>query len=200
MSQAVSLTPLAVAALALLAEKPMHPYEMYQTLNQSFQGCSLNVKPGSLYHTVARLVRCDYVRAVCTDREGKRPERTTYEITESGRAGLSAQVSSMLAEPVDEYPQFFIAIGEANNLPADEVLDLLRDRVAALTERKNMLEKNILAAKKLGIERRLWLGLEFSHSSAESEICWVTRIIDELESGVLPWSSDMGELEARFAT
>ncbi|HWU59288.1 MAG TPA: PadR family transcriptional regulator, partial [Microbacteriaceae bacterium] len=28
------ITPLAIATLALLAERPMHPYEMYQTLIQ----------------------------------------------------------------------------------------------------------------------------------------------------------------------
>ena len=41
-----TLTPLAVAALALLAEGPTHPYEMYQTLVQRSEDRLVKVRPG----------------------------------------------------------------------------------------------------------------------------------------------------------
>jgi DNA-binding PadR family transcriptional regulator len=96
------LTPLAVAALALLAERPMHPYEMYQTLITRSEDRLVKVRPGSLYHTVDRLTRQGFVEAVGTDRGGNRPERTTYNITESGQLALSERVAEMLATPVNE--------------------------------------------------------------------------------------------------
>ena len=42
------LTPLGLAALALLAERPMHPYEMYQTLVHRREDRNVKVRPGSL--------------------------------------------------------------------------------------------------------------------------------------------------------
>ncbi len=55
------LTPLAVSALALLNEHPMHPYEMYQSLLERHKDRIVKVRPGSLYHTVERLHAADLV-------------------------------------------------------------------------------------------------------------------------------------------
>ncbi|HEY8282618.1 MAG TPA: PadR family transcriptional regulator, partial [Leifsonia sp.] len=116
-----SLTPLGVAALALLVERPMHPYEMYQTLVQRSEERVVKVRPGSLYHTVDRLAASGLVRATGTEREGNRPERTTYEITERGSLALSERVAEILGTPVNEYPEFPLALGEAHNLPVESV-------------------------------------------------------------------------------
>ena len=43
------LTPLGVASLALLAEEPMHPYEMYQLLMARHEDRLVKVRPGTLY-------------------------------------------------------------------------------------------------------------------------------------------------------
>ena len=49
------LTPLAISVLALLNERPMHAYEMYQLLLSRHNNRIVKVRPGSLYHTVERL-------------------------------------------------------------------------------------------------------------------------------------------------
>ncbi|BAS16724.1 transcriptional regulator protein [Arthrobacter sp. Hiyo8] len=48
-----ALTPLGVAALALLVEAPMHPYEMYQLLMARHEDRLVKVRPGTLYHASA---------------------------------------------------------------------------------------------------------------------------------------------------
>jgi DNA-binding PadR family transcriptional regulator len=73
----MSLTPLAVSILALLAERPMHPYEMYSLMLERHQDWVVKVKPGSLYHTVDRLARDELVEVAGTERAGSRPERTS---------------------------------------------------------------------------------------------------------------------------
>lgn len=88
-----TLTPLAMAALALLAERPMHPYEMYQTLIHRSEDRIVKVRPGSLYHTVARMADQGLARVTGTEREGNRPERTTYEITERGHLALAERIA-----------------------------------------------------------------------------------------------------------
>ena len=76
--------PLALAVLVCLYEKPMHPYEVAQTLRQRAKGESVRLNYGSLYAVVEALEKKGFIEATGTLREGKRPERTVYEITENG--------------------------------------------------------------------------------------------------------------------
>ena len=89
MARATALTPLGVAALSLLVEEPMHPYEMYQLLIARHEDRLVKVRPGTLYHAVGRLEEQGLVTATGTDREGNRPERTTYTISAAGREALT---------------------------------------------------------------------------------------------------------------
>lgn len=51
-AKVAELTPLGVASLALLAEEPRHPYEMYQVLMARHEDRLVKVRPGTLYHAV----------------------------------------------------------------------------------------------------------------------------------------------------
>ena len=50
-----TLTPLALAVLRLLHERPMHPYEMHQLVRDRGTDFAIKVRAGSLYHAVERL-------------------------------------------------------------------------------------------------------------------------------------------------
>ena len=60
-----------------------------------------------------------------TGRDGRRPERTVYEITLAGRDELRAWMADLIAEPTKEYPQFEAALCLLPVLPPDEALALL---------------------------------------------------------------------------
>ena len=83
---------LALALLSLLGQQPMYPYEMAQTLRARGKDQSLKINWGSLYTVVQNLEKNGFIEAVATEREGRQPERTTYQITEAGqgRAGRLA--------------------------------------------------------------------------------------------------------------
>ena len=82
------LTPMGVMVLALLLEGDMHPYEMVRLMRARRDERLLAVTNGTLYHTVGRLQRGGLIDEVGTDREGNRPERTTYTLTDAGRDAL----------------------------------------------------------------------------------------------------------------
>jgi DNA-binding PadR family transcriptional regulator len=171
------ITPLAIATLALLVERPMHPYEMYQTLIQRAEDRIVKVRPGSLYHTVDRLTERGLVRATGTQREGNRPERTTYEITESGQMTLTGRVAEMLATPVNEYPEFPLAIGEAHNLPRATVLDLLGRRLVRLRADLEFLSTGLIDVKQKKVERKFWLDITYQKAMLEAEIAWISGLV-----------------------
>ncbi|MFI6868664.1 PadR family transcriptional regulator [Nocardia sp. NPDC050406] len=182
-----ALTPMAIAVLALLEERPMHPYEMYQLLTLRREDYLIKIRPGSLYHTVDRLAEQELVHAEGTGRAGNRPERTSYRIADSGRAALRARVASILVQPEREYPIFPVALSESHNLPRQQVIDALRQRITALD--LDIAELDALRAwtRHKGVPRRYWMVLDYIHTQRDAEVTWLRGFVEELESGELPW-------------
>lgn len=184
---ASTLTPLGVAVLALVAERPMHPYEMMQTLLQRATDRLVKLRPGSLYHTVDRLLRDGYVDAVGVDRAGNRPERTTYALTEQGAEVLHTQLAAMIAAPVNEFPRFPLALAEAHNLPRDTALDLLRDRVDRLDRVLSELRAGVDQVRAKDLPERYWAELTYQIAMFETEQRWVSEFLQGIESGDIAW-------------
>jgi len=184
------MTPLAMAALALLSEHPMHPYEMYQTLIQRHEDRLVKVRPGSLYHTVNKLTELGLVRVTGTDREGNRPERTTYEITERGQLALAERIADIIAAPVYEFPSFPVAIGEAHNLPKDTVIDLVRRRLKGLDVLREEAEDAFVHFGRTALPRKYWLDVSYLEAVYSAEREWLTKLVADLESGELDWAEE----------
>lgn len=182
-----SVTPLAIAVLALLEERPMHPYEAYQLLITRREDMLVKVRPGSLYHTVTRLADQGLVQAEGVDRDGNRPERTTYRITEAGRTTLRTRIAEILRNPGREYPVFPLALGEAHNLPAPEVLALLRERVERLAQDLADIDMMSQWAGEHGVPRPYWIALPYLRATIAADIAWVENLISELHSGEMEW-------------
>ncbi|GAB3394073.1 PadR family transcriptional regulator [Humibacter soli] len=182
-----ALTPLAIAVLGLLLERPMHPYEMFQTFITRSEDHIVKVRPGSLYHAVERLERDGLVRAIGTEREGNRPERTTYEITDVGRDRMLERVTEMLGEWKYEYPEFPVAIAEAHNLPADTVIRLLERRMLALGAQLKLVGGAVDHVEGKQLERKYWLEASYLRVIVEAEAAWVQNLLDELRNGTIEW-------------
>jgi len=182
-----ALSPISLAALGLLIERPMHPYEMYQLLLERSEDRLLKVRPGTLYHAVDRLERDGLARALGTEREGNRPERTTFDITESGRRTLLRRIGEMLAAPADEYPEFPLAVSEAHNLTRAQVIAALRSRTQALTDEQEVVTGRLHALGGGTIPRLYWLDIEYDSAMRAAEIRWLETAVAQLESGQLAW-------------
>jgi DNA-binding PadR family transcriptional regulator len=186
------LTPLAIAALALLLERSMHPYEMYQLLITRAEDRLVKVRPGSLYHTIDRLTREGYVESLGTDREGNRPERTTYRITEAGQLALSERITEIIATPVNSYAEFPLGIAEAHNLSKEVFIELLGRRRLRLTSELETLRGGLadVSQQKKSIPKKYWLDITYQEAIVSAEIAWIEGTTTDLESGELDWSSD----------
>ncbi|MDR6987780.1 DNA-binding PadR family transcriptional regulator [Paenarthrobacter nitroguajacolicus] len=191
MPKASDLTPLGVASLALLAEEPMHPYEMYQLLMARHEDRLVKVRPGTLYHAVGRLEENGLVEATGTEREGNRPERTTYRITPAGHQALDARLQAMLSTPVNEYPLFPHAIAEAHHLPASVVTELLEERVVALSADLDFLVRAEAAVTAKGLDRKYWIDITYQQAMRRTEIAWIRGLLEELGNGQLPWDEPL---------
>src|SRR6201982_3775509 len=78
-------TPVALSVLSLLNERSMHPYEMRSLMRERRHDRAFRIRESSVYDTVARLAERGFIEPVEVNREGRRPERTVYAISEAGR-------------------------------------------------------------------------------------------------------------------
>ena len=135
--------PLALAVLALLFERPMHPYEMAATLKQRHKEESIKLRYGSLYTVIVLLLARGLIRAKETSREGKRPERTVYTLTDAGYEALMDWMRDLIRDPVKEYPQFEAGLCLLPVLPPGEATALLGHRAARLAGHVAALETQL---------------------------------------------------------
>jgi DNA-binding PadR family transcriptional regulator len=181
------LTPVGIAVLALLNERPMHAYEMFQLLMSREEDRLIKVRLGTVYHTVERLAGQQLVEATGTERSGNRPERTTYAITAEGDAALRRRISDAIETPVYEYPLFPVALSEAHNLPADETVRVLNRRLELLQEQVDEIEATIERVRTEDVEEAYWFVADYLRTQAVAERDWLQTIVNRIESKDLPW-------------
>lgn len=177
--------PLALAVLSCLYERPMHPYEISQTLRVRAKEDSIRLNFGSLYGVVATLERRTLVRAVETVREGKRPPRTIYEITEAGRTEMAEWLSELVSVPVKEYLQYEAGLSLIGGLPPDDAVVLLRQRCDALEVRLEQERAVREAMAKRGLPRLFALEGEYQSALLEAELEFTRALVADIESGAL---------------
>lgn len=181
------ITPLALAVLELLHERPRHPYDMQQAMRIRHTDRLVKLKAGSLYHTVERLERLGLIEVSETERSGRRPERRVYAITEDGRALYRTYVTDMLATVAEEYPEYPLAISLAHAFEGETVRTELQHRRDELLEQIDELDQAHDKLERMELPRRFWLDVDYLRTVKRAELAWTDRLIDELASGALDW-------------
>jgi len=163
----------------------MHPYEMKSTMKERGHDQVIRLKGGSIYDTVERLEAGGFIKSQETSREGRRPERTVYAITEAGRDEITGWLAELLTQPVNEYPQFGGALAFVAALDKDEVTRLLKVRIALLDARIAGAEKQLKNFLGMGLPRLFLVEGEYAVAMQRAELEWVRHIVDDIQSGKL---------------
>ena len=185
----LDISPLALSVLELLNEGPMHPYELAATMRERHHDEFIRLNFGSLYHTVDSLERYGWIVPAEKEKEGNRPERTVYRLSDSGRKVLLQVVSEIIAQPRREYPYFSAGLMFMHHLDAATAAQLLEQRAQALqaviTKLSHILDE-VLAS---GHTRLALIELEHKIAMIEAERNWVRRIAKEINDGKLEWKT-----------
>jgi DNA-binding PadR family transcriptional regulator len=176
---------LALSLLTLLMERPMYPYEMAAALRQRGKDQAIKINWGSLYTVVQNLEKYGFTEALEVAREGRQPERTTYQITDAGRAELKDWLRELLGVPEREYTRFEAALGESAILPPDELTGLLQQRLDAL-EAANAEHQAGLDALTAQVPRLFLIESEYYLALRRAEAEWVRGLLKEFTDGTFP--------------
>ena len=177
--------PLALAVMALLYERPMHPYEMVSLMRERHKHESVRLRYSSLYSVVEALEREALIFPLETMREGRRPERTVYGITDAGRAEFLSWLRELLSVPVKEYTQFAAGLSFMAALSPEETATLLGERVRLLEEEAEKTRAGMDAALEDGLPRLFLIESEHELVLREAELAWVRDLSREIAAGTL---------------
>ncbi|MEV4493507.1 PadR family transcriptional regulator [Micromonospora coxensis] len=176
---------LALAVLSVLAQRPMHPYEIATTLRAWGKDQDMEIKWGSFYTVVRNMDRHGLIAAVQSVRDGRRPERTVYRITDAGRAELVDWARELVSTPGPEQSRFRAGLSVLAALHPDEAVTLLRQRLALLEE--GVRAGRAALTEHLRTVPRLFLvESDYDLTVKEAEAAWIRALLAELTSGSYP--------------
>ncbi|MFC4015229.1 PadR family transcriptional regulator [Nonomuraea purpurea] len=177
---------MALAVLAALTGRPMHPYEMASVLRAHGKDEDMKIKWGSLYSVVQSLARHELIEAVESLREGGRPERTVYRITQAGRQELRDWERELISTPERETFRFKAALSVLGVLVPDEAASLLQRRLDLLDKQISDQRERLSEHLRQQVPRLFLIEEEYELAMREAELAWVRDLLGELTSGSFP--------------
>ncbi len=179
--------PLVIALLGILVEGPMHSYHLHLELKRRRLVSESELSRGTLYNVVAAMQKQGWIKPGSAEREGNRPERQPYSITEAGLDRLRSELDERIRNPLWRPDELFYAVSHIGVLGPAGAVDALRERCACLKEqirRDVKAHKDALAA---GTPRLFVIEAEYALHSTRAELRWLERTAQEIETGNLKW-------------
>ncbi|MFE1591175.1 PadR family transcriptional regulator [Nocardia sp. NPDC058705] len=150
-----------------------------------------NAKPGSIYHALKQLAKQDLLVAheVAPSTVGG-PPRVEYEITDKGTGEYLTLLRQALTSYDQKMDMLSAGIGFMVDLPRDEVVALLRERITRLEQWRGSVtdyytpEDGPEQLGHIGEIMNMWL------HSADSEAAWTNSLIGRIEGGAYEFAGE----------
>ena len=190
---------LALAVLSYLTAGPKHPYELGRLLREHGDDRSIKFNHGSLYMVVGQLAKAGFIVERETTREGQRPERTVYALTDAGRNELREWLRELVEEPQHEYPQFVAALSLIAALPPREVVELLGRRLGRLAEQRAEIRELIDSTLAGGVHPLFMVEEDYRLALLDAESSFVEWFIERINHPETGWGRPWAEFHGETA-
>ncbi|MDX6279289.1 MAG: hypothetical protein QOH03_360 [Kribbellaceae bacterium] len=184
-------SPLALAILGLLENGPLHPYGIQRLIKQWGKDQVVNVgQRTSLYRMIVRLEEAGLIAVGDTERDERYPERTTYQLTDNGRAASREWLAEIVSTPRNEFPEFPAALSFIMLLTPETAVGLFEERREQLTRRMTSLDADLASEYEgAAVPRVVLVETEYQRAITVAELSWIDALLDDLRSGALTWQA-----------
>lgn len=172
--------PLALAVLTHLYEQPRHPYELAATMRERRKEASIKLNYGSLYTVIEGLEREGYIAEVETRRDGRRPEKTVYRITDAGVIYMLEWMRELVSVPMKEYPQFEAALSLLPVLAPEEVVPLFEARIRFLKKTLEGCAEEAQACRDMKLPRLFSIESEYYEAMTRTELGFTESLLRDI--------------------
>jgi DNA-binding PadR family transcriptional regulator len=180
---------MAYTVLCQLAEGPAHPYKLQRLIRERGKEWILNLKTDSLYHAIHQLERAGLIERTETEREGNRPERRVYQITEAGLEEVEARTYELMTKVENDFPKAIAPLSHLAGLEPEQVRQMLQLRATQLAGSVAQSEVLLKDFEATGFPRIFVIEVEYALALRRAELAWTRKTIAELDDGTLTWSA-----------
>jgi len=175
--------PVVLAALGALLERPMHAYQLAGVLT----GRGVPANRGSLYDTMEAMTRAGWVEPRPAQRDGARPQRTPYALTQAGQAELARRLDAQVREPHREFHEFLGAVSHLGVLGPERAAEALTERAGRLAALIADDQRRLDEALAQDVPRLFVIEAEYALALLRAERAWALAVADDITSGRLAW-------------
>jgi DNA-binding PadR family transcriptional regulator len=167
--------------LGLLTSRSMHGYEIAELLDQPRMQSWVRLGRTSIYYALGRLESRGYV-SKHSERQGGKPERIVYSITDLGRRSFISGLEDALGSGEGQTDEFDIALFFSSRLDAPRTRDRIETR---LVELENQAQGLALVSQESGAKSdgELMLVLEHRLAVLRADIDFLSKYVSMLMSG-----------------
>jgi len=163
--------------LGLLLDRPMHGYEIAQTIKAEGVTTWMDISTPAVYYSLSKLHRLGLISA--TRVRGGGAEKSVYHPTEKGREAFFVGMEEVLGSEEPVHFEYDLGIFLLNKLPQERALALLEKRLAFLHQRSAELEKTLERERAAGEPLRVAI-LEHAAACTRMDSEWLSGIIRQL--------------------
>ncbi|WP_311198920.1 PadR family transcriptional regulator [Paenibacillus hexagrammi] len=170
--------------LGLLMETNRHPYEIRQTMKERGMQHYMKLQDGSLYYAIDQLKKDGYIEAVQVVKESNRPEKTIYQITDSGKKKFHELLLEQFHEEVRFEHPLYVALPFSGYGDQQKIADILELKIM---EQKLLMQKmKSLYEEHISIVPRVVLHMMIGgYTRAEAELKWLEKLQTDSRQGRL---------------
>lgn len=164
--------------------QPAHGYALRQRLESWHVDEWANFAYGSIYFALSKMAKEGLVKEVGESDSKNRLARNTYILTEQGEEEFQRLLHEHWSTRKPVIDPFFVALAFMPSLPHDELLQLLRQRVASA--RKDMEHLEVVSRSPEVWPRHVAELLLLGAAHARAEMEWAEAAIAKVMRGDLP--------------
>lgn len=181
MAKSRPATNVELAVLSLLAEQPMHGYQIEQTIEGRGMREWTEIGFSSIYYILEKLRTRGCVVSRLEPAEGKGPARQIFSLTPVGREVFRQAALNALASPSRTFSNFQLGLAALPLFNKTEILNSLRSYLFMLkSKHKEIKEKSAGFGPNLPWHAAAMFDLDFAQLQCEMD--WLKKFILTVES------------------
>ena len=183
LSNQTRLTIPDLVILSLLAERPMHGYEVNTTLEDRKIRDWAPVSRPQIYYSLDKLIKLRLIRASSDDSPSAGPERRVLETTALGREGLADALEreSWVDEKVHQPFQIWLALSwQARPRTFRKQLNKRKKLLEEKLDEERATLEDVLSEVGHPYHEAVWM-LQLTIEQIEVELRWIQRLLNDAD-------------------
>jgi DNA-binding PadR family transcriptional regulator len=170
-----------LAILSLLAERPMHGYQIELTIDERGMREWVEMGFSSIYYLLNKLKTSGLLESRLEKSAGKGPARQVFSLTAAGRHAWQNAALDAIASPRRTFSNFQIGLSNIRGLDPDAVKDALQNYRDSLSENRDRIQAK-LDSNGPGVPFEAAILFDLSLTQITCELEWVEKFIKRLGS------------------